>query len=44
MYVKDYLKDFLHYLIVEKGLAENTIQSYRRDISAYLIFIEKNYK
>lgn len=41
MYVKDYLKDFLHYLIVEKGLAENTIQSYRRDISAYLIFIEK---
>lgn len=40
MYVKDYLKDFLHYLIVEKGLAENTIQSYRRDISAYLIFIE----
>lgn len=40
MYVKEYLKDFLHYLIVEKGLAENTIQSYRRDISAYLIFIE----
>lgn len=39
--MKDYLKDFLHYLIVEKGLAENTIQSYRRDISAYLIFIEK---
>ncbi|MCB7069172.1 site-specific tyrosine recombinase XerD [Caldibacillus sp. 210928-DFI.2.22] len=38
--MKDYLKDFLHYLIVEKGLAENTIQSYRRDISAYLIFIE----
>lgn len=38
--MKEYLKDFLHYLIVEKGLAENTIQSYRRDISAYLIFIE----
>ncbi|WP_346207380.1 site-specific tyrosine recombinase XerD [Caldifermentibacillus hisashii] len=38
--MKDYLKDFLHYLIVEKGLAENSIQSYRRDISAYLIFIE----
>jgi len=41
MYVKNYLKDFLHYLIVEKGLAENTIQSYRRDISDYLTFIEK---
>lgn len=39
--MNDCLKDFLHYLIVEKGLANNTIQSYRRDLTAYLGFLQK---
>lgn len=39
--MNDCLKDFLHYLIVEKGLANNTIQSYRRDLTAYLDYLQK---
>lgn len=38
------IEDFLHFIIVEKGLAENTIVSYRRDLqnySRYLINVEQ---
>lgn len=34
-------KRFLEYLTVEKGLSKNTIDSYRRDLSRYLSFLEK---
>lgn len=37
-----HLKDFIHYLTVEKGLAENTIVSYERDLKTYLSFLEQN--
>jgi integrase/recombinase XerD len=36
----EYLDLFLNYIIVEKGLAENTLQSYSRDIAKYLGFLE----
>lgn len=36
-----YLKDFIHYLTVEKGLAENTILSYERDLKSYLTFLQE---
>lgn len=39
-----HLKDFIHFLIVEKGLAENTIVSYERDLKSYIIFLKEKEK
>lgn len=35
----DRLKDFIHFLLVEKGLANNTIVSYERDIKTYIKYL-----
>jgi integrase/recombinase XerD len=35
----DQLKDFIHFLIVEKGLAKNTIVSYERDLKSYVHYL-----
>lgn len=40
--MNDHINDFIHYLVVEKGLAKNTIQSYRRDLTSYMDFLQKN--
>ena len=34
------LSDFLEYIDVEKGLAQNTVNAYRRDISSFIDFVE----
>ncbi|WP_338451733.1 site-specific tyrosine recombinase XerD [Niallia oryzisoli] len=39
--MEDQLKDFTHFLIVEKGLAQNTIVSYERDLKSYMQYIHK---
>jgi integrase/recombinase XerD len=39
-FMEDRLKDFMHFLIVEKGLAKNTIVSYERDIKSYLKYLK----
>lgn len=36
------LKDFIYYLSVEKGLAENTLDSYQRDLKKYINFLQKH--
>ncbi len=33
---------FLSYLVVEKGLARNTLEAYGRDLTRYLTFLEEN--
>ncbi len=35
------LEDFFHYLQIERGLSENTLKSYRRDLKQYFSYIEK---
>lgn len=37
--MEDQIKDFMHFLIVEKGLANNTIVSYQRDLKSYQKYI-----
>lgn len=35
------LNDFYHYLQIERGLAQNTLLSYKRDLKKYLAYLEK---
>ncbi|MFJ5964999.1 site-specific tyrosine recombinase XerD [Bacillus sp. NPDC093026] len=37
--MNDQLSDFIHFLTVERGLSENTIVSYKRDLQNYLSFL-----
>src|SRR5574344_223718 len=37
-----FLSEYLEYLEVEKGLSQNTIDAYRRDLEAFLDLCEKN--
>ncbi|QGQ95977.1 site-specific tyrosine recombinase XerD [Paenibacillus psychroresistens] len=40
--MKQQLLIFIQYVSVEKGLAQNTLESYERDITQYLEFVEKS--
>lgn len=39
--MEDHIQDFMHFLIVEKGLAKNTIESYQRDLKNYALYLSK---
>ncbi|KGX92235.1 tyrosine recombinase XerD [Pontibacillus halophilus JSM 076056 = DSM 19796] len=39
--MNDALNDFLHYLRIERGLSDNTLSSYKRDLTQYLTFLSK---
>jgi len=36
------LKDFIYYVSVEKGLAKNTLESYSRDLSGYISYLQQS--
>ncbi len=40
MKIEKYIGDFIHYLGVERGLARNTLESYRRDLQQYANYME----
>lgn len=42
--MNEHLKDFIHFLVVEKGLSKNTVISYERDLKGYLSFLQTNEK
>ncbi len=37
------IEQFIHYQMVEKGLAQNTLDSYRRDLNSYSEFLKKQF-
>ncbi len=37
----DLIQDYLHYLKVERGLSENTRQSYRQDLQQFAAFLQR---
>jgi integrase/recombinase XerD len=39
--VNDHVQDFLQYIIVERALSKNTIDSYKRDLIQYILYLEK---
>lgn len=39
--LKNELEDYLHYLEIERGLADNTLNAYKRDLLHYMEHIEK---
>ncbi|KPK41562.1 MAG: recombinase XerD [Omnitrophica WOR_2 bacterium SM23_29] len=40
--MRELVKEFLDYLSVERGLSENTIESYGRDLNKYISFLKSN--
>lgn len=39
--MQEIIEEYLHYIMIEKGLSENTIAAYRRDLASYREFLEK---
>jgi integrase/recombinase XerD len=40
--MQEALDDFIHYLQIERGLSENTLQSYSRDLRTYSKYLQAN--
>ncbi|MFD1707083.1 site-specific tyrosine recombinase XerD [Siminovitchia sediminis] len=38
--MKDRLQDFIHFMVIEKGLSQNTVKAYERDLANYLEYIQ----
>jgi len=44
MAMKDFIEEFLDYLVVERGLSKNTISAYRTDLYKYANYLTNNKK
>ncbi|QGS68843.1 hypothetical protein CV093_11480 [Oceanobacillus sp. 143] len=40
--LKDAKEDYFHFLQIERGLSDNTITSYKRDLDDYMQYVEKS--
>lgn len=40
--MNDQIQDFIHYLLVERGLSNNTMVSYERDLKGYAFYLREN--
>lgn len=40
-YMKYEIEDYIHYIQIERGLANNTIEAYRRDLTKYLNYLKE---
>lgn len=40
--LQQYLRRFIEYIGIEKGLADNSIEAYKRDLTRYLLYLEEN--
>jgi integrase/recombinase XerD len=38
--MKHEISDFIHYLTIERGLSQNTVSSYKRDLNQYVTFLK----
>lgn len=38
--MNDLIEDFLHFLIVERGLSANTIKAYERDLRYFVSYMD----
>lgn len=41
MRMRDWLNQYLNYLLIEKGAADNTLEAYQRDLNRYVSFLEQ---
>jgi integrase/recombinase XerD len=39
--MKNDVREFLDYLVIERGLSKNTIDSYRRDLMGYIVYLQE---
>ena len=39
--MNEYVDDFIDFLSIEKGLAENTLLAYRRDLTKYVRYLDE---
>ena len=42
--MRELLTKYLNYLLIERGVAQNTLESYGRDLRRFIFFVEENKK